>query len=193
MTGVAVLIKNAFGLASTVVLLLLCTRVSRSFKIRIVFYPLTCRLRPERIQALLDQGKTTADFPINAKGKHVIVIGGGDTGNDCIGTSVRMGAASVTSFEVCTILIVSSLAVFLRVLIHTLHDDYLGHTDSAAAAAQQGRRQPLAHMAPHLQSGMGYVDKNPDDCFVEKSYFMRVLSALLFSNGTAFSLHAASC
>ena len=51
-------------------------------------------------QALLDQGKTTTDFPINAKGKDVIVIGGGDTGNDCIGTSVRMGAASVTSFEV---------------------------------------------------------------------------------------------
>jgi glutamate synthase (NADPH/NADH) len=51
-------------------------------------------------KALLDQGKDTASFPIHAKGKHVIVIGGGDTGNDCIGTSVRMGAASVTSFEI---------------------------------------------------------------------------------------------
>lgn len=33
------------------------------------------------------------------KGKHVIVIGGGDTGNDCVGTSVRLGAASVTQIE----------------------------------------------------------------------------------------------
>ena len=33
------------------------------------------------------------------KGKHVVVIGGGDTGNDCVGTSVRLGAASVTQIE----------------------------------------------------------------------------------------------
>lgn len=37
--------------------------------------------------------------PILAKGKHVIVIGGGDTGSDCVGTSNRHGAASVTQFE----------------------------------------------------------------------------------------------
>jgi glutamate synthase (NADPH/NADH) small chain len=37
---------------------------------------------------------------IDAKGKHVVVIGGGDTGSDCIGTSTRMGAASVTQFEI---------------------------------------------------------------------------------------------
>jgi glutamate synthase (NADPH/NADH) small chain len=36
---------------------------------------------------------------ITAKGKHVIVIGGGDTGSDCVGTSNRQGAASVTQFE----------------------------------------------------------------------------------------------
>ena len=34
-----------------------------------------------------------------AKGKHVVVIGGGDTGSDCVGTSNRHGAASVTQFE----------------------------------------------------------------------------------------------
>ncbi|MDR1567426.1 MAG: glutamate synthase subunit beta [Streptococcaceae bacterium] len=33
-------------------------------------------------------------------GKHVVVIGGGDTGNDCIGTAVRQGAASVTQLEI---------------------------------------------------------------------------------------------
>ncbi len=37
---------------------------------------------------------------ITAAGKRVIVIGGGDTGSDCIGTSVRHGAKSVTSFEI---------------------------------------------------------------------------------------------
>jgi glutamate synthase (NADPH/NADH) small chain len=36
---------------------------------------------------------------ISASGKHVIVIGGGDTGSDCVGTSNRHGAASVTQFE----------------------------------------------------------------------------------------------
>jgi glutamate synthase (NADPH/NADH) small chain len=37
---------------------------------------------------------------ILAKGKHVVVIGGGDTGSDCIGTSIRQGALSVTNFEI---------------------------------------------------------------------------------------------
>ncbi|HET9651817.1 MAG TPA: glutamate synthase subunit beta, partial [Usitatibacter sp.] len=36
---------------------------------------------------------------ILAGGKHVVVIGGGDTGSDCIGTSIRQGAASVVNFE----------------------------------------------------------------------------------------------
>lgn len=37
---------------------------------------------------------------ISAKGKHVLVIGGGDTGSDCIGTSNRQGAVSVTQIEI---------------------------------------------------------------------------------------------
>jgi len=37
---------------------------------------------------------------LRADGKHVVVIGGGDTGSDCVGTSNRHGAASVTQFEV---------------------------------------------------------------------------------------------
>ena len=40
------------------------------------------------------------DGTITATGKHVIVIGGGDTGSDCIGTSVRHGAASITQLEI---------------------------------------------------------------------------------------------
>ena len=39
------------------------------------------------------------DGQILATGKHVIVIGGGDTGSDCVGTSNRQGAASITQFE----------------------------------------------------------------------------------------------
>ena len=38
--------------------------------------------------------------PVLASGKHVVVIGGGDTGSDCIGTSVRQGALSVTQLEI---------------------------------------------------------------------------------------------
>ncbi|MGE5097069.1 MAG: glutamate synthase subunit beta [Betaproteobacteria bacterium] len=52
---------------------------------------------------LPQQNKRNAgdDVPgqILATGKHVVVIGGGDTGSDCIGTSIRQGAASVMNFE----------------------------------------------------------------------------------------------
>jgi glutamate synthase (NADPH/NADH) small chain len=41
-----------------------------------------------------------ADHLISAEGRHVVVIGGGDTGSDCIGTSNRHGAASVTQIEI---------------------------------------------------------------------------------------------
>jgi len=47
-----------------------------------------------------DEGRAAPRGTISAKGKHVIVIGGGDTGSDCIGTSNRQGAASVTQLEV---------------------------------------------------------------------------------------------
>src|SRR5271168_3713436 len=48
-----------------------------------------------------DEARATAGRgTITAKGKHVIVIGGGDTGSDCIGTSVRQGAASITQLEI---------------------------------------------------------------------------------------------
>jgi glutamate synthase (NADPH/NADH) small chain len=49
------------------------------------------------------QNKVVAGDPVSgqilATGKHVIVIGGGDTGSDCVGTSNRQGAKSVTQFE----------------------------------------------------------------------------------------------
>jgi glutamate synthase (NADPH) small chain len=46
------------------------------------------------------ESKAAPQGTISAKGKHVVVIGGGDTGSDCIGTSNRHGAASVTQFEI---------------------------------------------------------------------------------------------
>jgi glutamate synthase (NADPH/NADH) small chain len=58
---------------------------------------------------LVQQNKRVAGDPENkaapggtlsAEGKHVVVIGGGDTGSDCVGTSNRQGAASVTQFEI---------------------------------------------------------------------------------------------
>jgi glutamate synthase (NADPH/NADH) small chain len=44
-------------------------------------------------------GDTVPDQVV-ATGKHVVVIGGGDTGSDCVGTALRQGAASVTSLEI---------------------------------------------------------------------------------------------
>jgi glutamate synthase (NADPH/NADH) small chain len=40
------------------------------------------------------------DVPVSAKGKHVVIIGGGDTGADCLGTTHRQGAESVTQLEI---------------------------------------------------------------------------------------------
>lgn len=49
-------------------------------------------------KSLLDSGlKDGQHAPV--KGKHVVVIGGGDTGNDCVGTAIRLGAKSVTQLE----------------------------------------------------------------------------------------------
>ena len=45
-------------------------------------------------------GEMFPEEPISAKGKNVLVIGGGDTGSDCVGTSIRQGAKSVTQIEI---------------------------------------------------------------------------------------------
>jgi len=55
------------------------------------------------LEFLIPQNKEVAGDgknPISASGKHVVVIGGGDTGSDCVGTSNRHGALSVTQLEV---------------------------------------------------------------------------------------------
>jgi glutamate synthase (NADPH/NADH) small chain len=55
------------------------------------------------LEFLIPQNKEVAGEGknlINVRGKHVVVIGGGDTGSDCVGTSNRQGAASITQIEV---------------------------------------------------------------------------------------------
>ncbi|WP_209342415.1 glutamate synthase subunit beta [Flavonifractor sp. AGMB03687] len=52
----------------------------------------------ETTRALLDSGLAEGTYP-SAKGKHVVIVGGGDTGNDCVGTCIRHGCASVTQLE----------------------------------------------------------------------------------------------
>ena len=49
-------------------------------------------------KSLLDSGLKDQKF-IPVKGKNVVVIGGGDTGNDCTGTAIRLGAKSVVQIE----------------------------------------------------------------------------------------------
>ena len=49
---------------------------------------------------ILDGDTFPKDQLVNARGKRVLVIGGGDTGSDCIGTSIRQGAVSVTQIEI---------------------------------------------------------------------------------------------
>jgi glutamate synthase (NADPH/NADH) small chain len=50
-------------------------------------------------KSLLDSRHADGKY-ISAKGKHVIVIGGGDTGTDCVGTAIRHGARSITQLEI---------------------------------------------------------------------------------------------
>jgi glutamate synthase (NADPH/NADH) small chain len=49
---------------------------------------------------LVKGDEVTEEERISAKGKNVLVIGGGDTGSDCVGTSIRQGAKSVTQIEI---------------------------------------------------------------------------------------------
>ncbi|GAB4172884.1 MAG: glutamate synthase subunit beta [Terrimicrobiaceae bacterium] len=58
-------------------------------------------LLTENTRFLIEHGSPNgAKPPIYARGKHVVVIGGGDTGTDCVGTSMRHGCASVTQLEI---------------------------------------------------------------------------------------------
>jgi glutamate synthase (NADPH) small chain len=55
---------------------------------------------PQQNKRVAGEAQKPGTHEISASGKHVIVIGGGDTGSDCIGTSFRQGAKSVTQLEI---------------------------------------------------------------------------------------------
>jgi glutamate synthase (NADPH/NADH) small chain len=55
---------------------------------------------PQQNRRVAGEAQPTGTREISAKDKHVVVIGGGDTGSDCIGTSFRQGAKSVTQLEI---------------------------------------------------------------------------------------------
>ena len=55
---------------------------------------------PQQNRRVSAETTKSNSLPILANGKHVVVIGGGDTGSDCIGTSIRQGALSVTQLEI---------------------------------------------------------------------------------------------
>jgi len=55
---------------------------------------------PQQNRRVAGEKQPKGTHEISAKGKHVVVIGGGDTGSDCIGTSIRQGAKTVTQLEI---------------------------------------------------------------------------------------------
>ena len=62
-----------------------------------IYFALDMLAQQDRI---LDGETFPKEQLVNARGKRVLVIGGGDTGSDCIGTSIRQGATSVTQIEI---------------------------------------------------------------------------------------------
>ncbi|MDN5894945.1 MAG: FAD-dependent oxidoreductase, partial [Nocardioides sp.] len=55
---------------------------------------------PQSNRASLGEPQVGDEEQITAHGKNVVIIGGGDTGADCLGTSIRQGAASITQLEI---------------------------------------------------------------------------------------------
>lgn len=65
-----------------------------------IHYAMDFLIQQNKRDAGDDEAEAAPGGTISAKGKHVVVIGGGDTGSDCIGTSARQGAASITQIEI---------------------------------------------------------------------------------------------
>ncbi len=89
-------------------------------------------------KSFLDSGHTDGDY-ISAKDKKVIVIGGGDTGNDCIGTAIRHGCVSMTNFELLPKPPVERNAQFPWPVYPRLYKVDYGHEEAAAAFGRDPR------------------------------------------------------
>jgi glutamate synthase (NADPH) small chain len=89
--------------------------------------------------------------PILATGKHVVVIGGGDTGSDCIGTSFRQDAVSVTNFEILP--------------APPLHENKAMTWPNwplklrTSSSHEEGAERDFAVMTTHFSGTNGYVNK----------------------------------
>ncbi|MGB0084256.1 MAG: glutamate synthase subunit beta [Rhodomicrobiaceae bacterium] len=111
--------------------------------------------------------------PILAAGKHVVVIGGGDTGSDCIGTSFRQGALSVTQLE-----ILPRPPVEEDKLLTWPHWPLKMRTSSSQA---EGAERDWAVMTTRLSGGNGRV---------ETLHCIRVDEKMKPMAGTGFELRA---
>jgi glutamate synthase (NADPH/NADH) small chain len=65
-----------------------------------IHYAMDYLIQQNRRGAGDNEARAAPGGTITARGKHVVVIGGGDTGSDCIGTAARQGAASITHLEI---------------------------------------------------------------------------------------------
>ena len=100
--GAAVQCDDAFAAQFDAVVIATGTPVPRDLKVpgrelKGVHFALEILSQQNRVLAGMEFSK---DERITAKGKDVLVIGGGDTGSDCIGTAHRQGATSVTQIEI---------------------------------------------------------------------------------------------
>ncbi len=107
---------------------------------------------------------------IRADGKHVIVIGGGDTGSDCVGTSNRHGAASVTQFEL--------MVVGLR----TVHVEWQGGRMVEVPGTEEEYKADLVLLAMGFVSPVGSV---LDAFGVDKDHRGNAKATTEFSGGYA--------
>ncbi|WP_028244538.1 glutamate synthase subunit beta [Pseudoclavibacter soli] len=98
-------------------------------------------------------GERLAD-PIDAAGRHVVVIGGGDTGSDCIGTAVRQGAASVTNLAIGRQPGISRSASQPWPTMPQLYEVSTSHEE---ADAHSGERKWLASTVEFVKDDQGHV------------------------------------
>ena len=94
---------------------------------------------------------------ILAKGKHVVVIGGGDTGSDCVGTSNRHGARSVTQFEFATAARAGEQAARgrwpVKLRSSSSHDEGRQRDWAVATKRFEGRDGKVEKLLPHASRG----------------------------------------
>ena len=111
---------------------------------------LTCSTK-----SLLD-GKQLNGNPLSAQGKRVIVIGGGDTGNDCLGTALRQGCKGIKNFELLPKPPTSRTEDFPWPLYPRLLKVDYGHEEAIARFGEDPREWGIL-TKEFLEDGQGHV------------------------------------